>query len=110
MPNKALINSNHDRARTAYAALGTFADDAGLDLDNPEDYNNAVADLLTNLMHLCTRSGCVVFETALERAEAHFVSEVSEETREFQPATLPPKPIGNVMPKPLEEFPKPKHL
>lgn len=103
MPNKGLINSNHERARTAYAALGTFAEDAGLDLDNPEDYNDAVADLLCNLRHLCHRSGCVVFETALERAEANFTAEVHEEMCEFQPK-------GNPMPEPVGNIPKPKHL
>lgn len=103
MPNKALINSNHERARTAYAALSSFAEDSGLDLDVPEEYSDAVVDLLTNLMHLCQRSGCVVFETALERAQANFFAEVHEEMSEFRPK-------GNPMPEPVGNIPKPKHL
>ncbi len=60
---------NESRARSAGAALEVFHQQTGADLED------AVSDLLANLMHWCDRAG-QDFQDELCRAELHY----SEET------------------------------
>ena len=48
-------------------------------MDEPE---NAVRDLLANIMHFCRIEGTHDFETELEAAQGHFWAEVDEEEAE----------------------------
>ena len=65
---------NARRARRAAAALAAYRRRTGAD---PED---AVSDLLTDLMHWCDRLG-LAFPEALGRARSHYAAETA------QPAT-----------------------
>lgn len=63
---------NDDRAACASAALVAFLDETHTD---PQD---ALPDLLGNLMHWCDRSGRD-FDAALERARKHYAAETGGE-------------------------------
>jgi len=62
-----LVN-NHDRAEWAAVALDTFIK------HTRTDAQSAVQDLVTDLMHLCDRSG-LDFEAELERARRMYAEE-----------------------------------
>jgi hypothetical protein len=59
---------NGDRAKWAYAALQAFRAQTGV------DYEDALGDLLGDLMHLADREP-FDFEAALERARGHYAAE-----------------------------------
>ena len=63
-------NLNGDRACWAAAALGGFRLHTGTDVEN------AVSDLLADLMHWCCRSG-QDFEAELQRARDHYDCETA---------------------------------
>jgi hypothetical protein len=63
-------NLNGDRACWAAAALGEFRLHTGTDVEN------AVSDLLADLMHWCCRSG-QDFEAELQRAREHYDCETA---------------------------------
>jgi hypothetical protein len=64
--------SNADRASWAAVALNAFQDETGAD---DED---ALGDLLCDLMHWCDRSGYEM-DVALERARGHYEAETGGE-------------------------------
>jgi hypothetical protein len=59
---------NHRRARWAKTALQEFMAQTGV------DYEDALCDLLADLMHLCDRE-TFDFEAALDRARNHYAAE-----------------------------------
>lgn len=67
---------NGNRARWAEVALKEFQRQTGAELED------ALSDLLTNLMHWCDRSG-QDFHLELARAGVHYDEETLEETSEL---------------------------
>lgn len=65
-------NMNGDRAKWAQAALRTFRKATGADAEE------ALGDLITDLMHWSDRSG-FDFDAALERARTHYEAETAGE-------------------------------
>ena len=63
---------NEDRSSWAGAAITTFIHVTGTDEED------AVADLLADLIHYCDRKG-TDFETALDRARGHYEAETAGE-------------------------------
>lgn len=64
-------NMNIPRAEWAEAALSTFMGCTGTDQED------AISDLLADLMHLCDRTG-PGFDTELERARGNYQAEIGE--------------------------------
>lgn len=60
---------NDDRSNWAAAALSRFVECTGTDRED------ALADLLTDLMHLADREEVFDFERDLNRARVHYVEE-----------------------------------
>jgi hypothetical protein len=76
LPNKPIPpdpdDQNDDRSDWAEAALVTFAEQTGTDEED------AVADLLCDLMHFCDRHG-LEFRDELARGEGNYEEETGEE-------------------------------
>ena len=64
---------NHDRAAWAGAALAKFMEVTGTDVED------AVGDLLTDLMHWSDRNN-YDFDAALDRARAHYEAETTPDS------------------------------
>jgi len=64
--------TNKDRAEWAYDSLGTFMERTGCDIED------ALADLLCDLMHYADQHG-YDFNVELLRADGHYLEEKSEE-------------------------------
>jgi hypothetical protein len=73
---------NDDRARWAGVALAAFRSETGADRED------AVGDLLGDLMHWCDRAG-FDFGLALDRARMHYEAETLPDT---EPTTDQPEP------------------
>lgn len=67
--------SNQDRAKWAMAAVQTFADVTGLDVD-VDGLDTAVSDLLADLAHLCDARGLSLCGL-LNRAAMHYEDETT---------------------------------
>ena len=68
------MGMNANRAEWAGAAIETFRADTGTDQED------AVADLLADLMHFCDLvEGQPSFDAALERGRMHYDAEISGE-------------------------------
>jgi hypothetical protein len=65
-------NMNDSRGGWAGAALSTFMKETGTDQED------AITDLLADLMHWADRNGCD-FHAALERARLHYEAETAGE-------------------------------
>jgi hypothetical protein len=61
---------NDSRAGWAAAAIGVFRDETGA------DFEDAVCDLLADLMHWCDRNG-QSFAAELSRARSHYEAETA---------------------------------
>lgn len=65
--------TNDDRADRAFEAINLYkAECLG---EAGETGQDDIADLLTDLMHLCARDGDLDFDKALETARGHFTEE-----------------------------------
>ena len=62
---------NNDRAEWAAAAMRHFQYTTGC------DFEDAIGDLLADMMHWCDRNG-VAFEQALAQAREHYTEETTE--------------------------------
>jgi hypothetical protein len=78
---------NDDRAKWAAAALRQFQSATGTDLED------ALADLLGDLMHWCDRNA-VIFEDELSRARFHYQAETLSEDPEPIPSAAEIDPSG----------------
>jgi hypothetical protein len=63
---------NFDRASWADKAISTFRDATGTDMED------ALSDLLTDLMHWADRAG-YSFKEALDRARSHYKAETARD-------------------------------
>jgi hypothetical protein len=72
---------NADRARWAAAALAEFRRQTGADLED------AVSDLLADLMHWCDRHG-QTFGDELRRARGHYEAETTVSLEPTAPKTV----------------------
>ena len=69
-------NQNDDRARWAETALNSFRQETGADTED------ALPDLLCDLMHLADRKGWN-FEAELERARTHYEAETTPDASDL---------------------------
>lgn len=67
--------TNDDRAAWAQAAVDTFMRETGTDSED------AISDLLGNLMHLCNQRGAD-FTAELNRGAGHYQSEIEIEAKQ----------------------------
>ena len=67
--------TNEERAERAFAAVFGFSYDTPPDPEEYADLRDDIADILTNLMHLCDREKLEFIEL-LETAESHYGVEI----------------------------------
>ena len=79
-----MAHTNRQKAALAHATLATFAAAVGMggdfDKHHADDRQDALGDLLTNLMHMADQDPGLDFAAALETAGGNFDEEVFEET------------------------------
>jgi hypothetical protein len=84
---------NHKRAQWAKTAVQAFIAQTGV------DYEDALGDLLCDLMHLSDREP-FDFEAALDRARGHYAAETatidSSKTWNVHETSDPDNPVGDV--------------
>jgi hypothetical protein len=68
--------SNYHRAAWANTAVKAFALETGLSL--PTEREEAICDLITNLLHLAHQTSCDA-QMVLDRAFSHYQDEILEE-------------------------------